>query len=108
MPREELNLDGGLRHEDMFSLGDDDEDDDGADHDGSLGEPNVSINSPGTELNTPMADLTQPRERSDPWHDPTEADEPSSHSTLPTQYRIQPCDTLLGIALKCKVDVSQI
>lgn len=110
--RETVNINGGLRHEDVFSLGDDDDDDDDEDGDvkvrrGSSTDVNNTFFTPTAELRVPPSESSG-HDLNSSVNQPADAVQSSSvgPSLSTTQYYIQPGDTLLGIALKFKVDVS--
>ena len=93
------NVDGAVRDEDVFVVGDEDEDENGATkiYDGEAAPGLVSSPSEGAPLqrdirdNRPCTDLDKPAEPAD---------------STPERYYIRPDDTLLGISLRLGVDVS--
>jgi hypothetical protein len=95
------NLDGAVRDEDVFVVGDEDEDGD-EDGEGARAPGMVSLSSP--------SEGTGPLEldnRLGPCADPDKRDEPTdSNQDSPGRYYIRPDDTLLGISLRLGVDVS--
>ena|SRR6266403_1451771 len=94
------NVDGAVRDEDVFVVGDEDEDVDAVTDDGETTKvPGVAI--PSSEgVRPPGLDV---RER--PY---TDANKPDSNNDQgsPGRYYIRPDDTLLGISLRLGVDVS--
>lgn len=112
------NVDGAVRDEDVFVLGDEDEDEDEEvakssrlDGDTIPSTPppayqtqTTSALQPARDTHTANADLdVRPPELA---HESETKSPDSSTSSHPPRYYINPNDTLLGIALKLKIDVS--
>ncbi|OCH95419.1 hypothetical protein OBBRIDRAFT_788307 [Obba rivulosa] len=110
-----LNVDGSVRDEDVFVLGDDDADE--TDDDG-LAEESHSTPPPAYTDSPSVADAAQAA-HSDPaagmqspgdasaetsGSEATDVDAGTSTRSMPSKYYIQPRDTLLGIALKVGVN----
>lgn len=131
--RNSLNIDGSLRDEDVFVLGDEDEDDksdvdvdeeqtlgvrDGGRGDGrSQDAPTIRSSSPPpayTESDSLPQASTVPSATTLQYLSTDDAEKSSSNSgneskpgaTVHNKYIIQKSDTLLGIALKYGIDVS--
>lgn len=97
------NIDGAVRDEDVFVVGDEDED--GA-SDTEEGEPEKAsdVASPPSEGAGPP----EPQVLVGPYGEPDKPDEPtdSSGQGCPGRHYIRPDDTLLGISLRLGVEVS--
>ncbi len=101
------NIDGAVRDEDVFVVGDEDEDEEGAadTNDG------VAAKAPGAGVALPPSEGARPPEPDVEVRSFTDADKPeeptdSNDQGNPGRYYIQPDDTLLGISLRLGVDVS--
>lgn len=115
------NVDGGVKDEDVFVLGDDEDEDEGAEdawrEDGEDARASTASDSPPPATPPPAySDITSPRASyapsTSPYTPPPEADSGKTHeskseatsSSGPQRYYIQPTDTLVGIALRFHVD----
>ncbi|KZT19668.1 hypothetical protein NEOLEDRAFT_1141813 [Neolentinus lepideus HHB14362 ss-1] len=88
------NVDAGVRDEDVFVLGDDEDD-------GDVSE----VSSPKTYSETLVSDTVVGGSSSaTESQEASSVDGPVSSTPAPSKYYIQPGDTLLGIALKFHVD----
>jgi hypothetical protein len=108
--QERVNIDGGMHDHDVFALGDSDDDEEeeseqeGARHD-SPGDgpappsprPNSILQGEAQEDSQVLHGLASTEEL------PLTSDTPN-----PSKYYIKPGDTLIGIALKYKVDVRSV
>ncbi len=105
-----VNVDGGVHDEDVFALGDDEDDSDNDENhseqheqrDGVPSTPPPPYDSAGDQQESDPPQITNEHSASG------EEDNPSpspSTSPQPSKYYIKPGDTLLGISLKCKIDV---
>ena len=98
------NVDGAVRDEDVFVVGDEDEDEVSETHDGE------ATKAPGVRL--PPSEVAEPLKPGitvGPCADPDGSDKaPDSDQGSPAsgRYYIRPDDTLLGISLRLGVDVS--
>lgn len=110
-----MNLDGGLNHEDVFTLGDDEDDDEDGETERSHGlseshtlSTTRDVPDRGPEGPTSSGIGGDLMTSSSGQHTSADTEQRASRDSpsLPFLYRIQPVDTLLGIALRCKVDVS--
>jgi hypothetical protein len=107
-----MNVDGSVREQDLFVLGDDDEDAvELGDYEGGEGDDDGS--SYGA-VSTPPAPPPEPTIESEGTHTTQlesgpNAEEAAStagnQSAVPHKYYIKRSDTLLGIALRFKIDV---
>jgi hypothetical protein len=95
------NVDGAVRDEDVFVVGEEDEDEDVASkiYDGE------TVRAPGSD-SSPSEGAPLQRDIRDnrPRTDLDKPDEPTD--STPGRYYIRPDDTLLGISLRLGVDVS--
>lgn len=108
------NLDGGLHDSEIYAIGDDDDDEE--DQEGKLGtvpgdnSPSTPATPPPayTELDDPLSQGANTQTNTLQDNDkPPEQDEAHEASiSAPSEYYIQPKDTLVGIALRFGVDVS--
>lgn len=117
---ESLNLDGALRHEDVFALGEDDEDDEAeaedehvVGHSASLRELSstsitLGMEDPIRNAQAAISPDMQPPGRSATTAFDDPAEDTSSSLSDRSRYYIKPGDTLRGIALKLKVNVRRI
>ena len=99
------NVDGAVRDEDVFVVGDEDEDDDGASkiHDGEATQAPGMVSPPSEGTRPLQLDIGDNR----PCADPDKRDEATdSNQGSAGTYYIRPDDTLLGISLRLGVDVS--
>lgn len=96
------NVDGAVRDEDVFVVGDEDEDGASDTDDGEAAKaPGVASLPPGP----PEPDIqARPYAETDKPDEPTEP--PDSDQGSPGRYDIRPDDTLLGISLRLGVEVS--
>ena len=110
MSSQNINVDGAVRDEDTFILGDDEDEDEGedtnkiSDRHGSSSPPppyssELPVNQPGPS--TPII----PQEFQTCTE---EAAGPSTETSAPSKYYIKPNDNLKGIALRFRVDVRSI
>ncbi|KZT73125.1 hypothetical protein DAEQUDRAFT_762479 [Daedalea quercina L-15889] len=111
-----VNVDGGVRDEDVFVLGDESEDgDEGEDKDDAYGEDGQSGELASTPSGSPppatpppaYTDIAPPTSPHFPDSLKSPEQEPpplSSSSSGPQRYYIQPTDTLVGIALRFHAD----
>ena len=106
------NLDGGVHDEDVFTLGDADDDEDDLESDVFHTERKTPSTPPPayTELGEAPPDTPTPgihgQDPANPADNPVDAVDVSAANPAPTEYYIQPKDTLVGIAFKFGVDVS--
>ena len=102
------NVDGAVRDEDVFVLGDEDEDGSSSEaDDGEAAKASAVASPPPLEgARPPEPDRIQAR----PHLEPDKPDEPTepidSNQGSPGRYYIRPEDTLLGISLRLGVEVS--
>lgn len=102
------NIDGAVRDEDVFVVGDEDEDEDSEMHDMAVAKAPNTI--------PPLSGVAKPPERNASTNttssvkpDPNKSEEPSDGDHgIPGRYYIQAEDTLLGISLRLGVDVSAV
>lgn len=114
IPRECLNIDGGVKDGDVFTLGDEEDEDpevESFDTSGSSTPATIQHKSSPTVNTANNTNLILPRRESQDHelassHDLQDASLASPSTPTPPKYYIQPGDTLLGIALKYKIDVS--
>ncbi|EPT05655.1 hypothetical protein FOMPIDRAFT_1021408 [Fomitopsis schrenkii] len=113
-----VNVDGSVKDEDVFVLGDDDEDEEESMEgtvDGHGDRPSTASNSPPPATPPPAyfettlsqssrvpSPSTQPISKIDCGKQPNQ--EMETTSSTPQRYYIQPNDTLIGIALRFHVD----
>jgi hypothetical protein len=96
------NVDGAVRDEDVFVVGDEDEDEVSETHDGEAAKAPV-VRLPPSEVAEPL----KPDISVGSCADPDGSDKaPDSDQGSPGRYYIRPDDTLLGISLRLGVDVS--
>ncbi|KAI0346531.1 hypothetical protein BDW22DRAFT_1481563 [Trametopsis cervina] len=100
---ERVNVDGGVHDEDVFTLGEDDEDD--ADINSEEGSLEQSTPPPAYDIPLIIAE-DKPLEvpQADTSENPPSAREDLARTPAPSKHYIQPKDTLVGIAFKYKVD----
>jgi len=100
------NVDGAVRDEDVFVVGDEDEEDDSEMRDGRTVKT-LAVMSPSSEVaKPPEPDIgSGAKPRADLGLNMNSSDEPlDSNQGGPGRYYIQPDDTLLGISLRLGVD----
>jgi hypothetical protein len=99
------NIDGAVRDEDVFVVGDEDEEDeDGTTqiYDGEAATTPGIIPPPSKGAGPQQLDI-----KAGPYAGPDKRDEPTdSNQGSPGRYYIRPDDTLLGISLRLGIDVS--
>ena len=101
------NVDGAVRDEDVFVVGDEGEDEDGASETDDVEDAMASgvVSPPSEGARSPEPDV-QVR----PYAEPDKPNEPAertgSNQGSPGRYYIRPDDTLLGISLRLGVEVS--
>jgi hypothetical protein len=96
------NVDGAVRDEDVFIVGDEDEDEASEMHDEQAAKTPNEIQPP-FEVTKPLS----PDISVKPSADPNQSDtDPNSNQGSPGRYYIRPDDTLLGISLRLGIDVS--
>ncbi|KAF9236754.1 hypothetical protein BU15DRAFT_89039 [Melanogaster broomeanus] len=91
---QDVNMDGALRDEDMFVLGDDEDDEEGGDEEGLVPERSMDYPPPQNFL------------RASPSRRPQLERDTHSNVTAPPVYYIRRGDTLQGIALRLGVNHS--
>jgi len=107
----ESNVDGAVRDEDVFVVGDEDEEEDSEMHDGGTAKT-LAVKPPPSGVAKPLehGDISPGAgPRADRDSDPnmnTSDESPDSNQGGPGRYYIQPNDTLLGISFRLGVDVS--
>ena len=97
------NVDGAVRDEDVFVVGDEDEDE-ASDTDGGEVAKASGVASPpseGARPPEPDVQVIRPTAEANKPEEPTDGNQGS-----PGRYYIQPNDTLLGISLRLGVEVS--
>lgn len=101
------NIDGGVHDEDVFTLGDDDDEYEGEDEDAVEGSGQHSPPPAYTEVPEVTTQTSSHIEAPAVLDRPTDSlDGLSSANEGPRKYLIQSSDTLLGISLKFGIDVS--
>jgi hypothetical protein len=97
------NVDGAVRDEDVFIVGDEDEDEASEMHDGQAAKTPGGIQPPSEVVKPLTPDISVK-----PSADPNQSDStgPDSDQGSPGRYFIRPDDTLLGISLRLGIDVS--
>ena len=103
-PQVPSNLDGAVRDEDVFVVGDEDEDDDEAPemHDGEAAKAAGEIPPPSEVAQPPKPDISLEHRADSIPSDKV----PDDNQGSPGRYHIRPDDTLLGISLRLGIDVS--
>ena len=102
------NVDGAVRDEDVFVLGDEDEDGASSETDDEEAAKASGVTSPPFE----GARAPEPDVQVRPYAEPDKPDEPTASEPIdsnqgsPGRYHIRPDDTLLGISLRLGVEVS--
>ena len=98
------NLDGAVRDEDVFVVGDEDEDEDGAfeTHDGEAAKAAGESPPPSEVAQPPKSDISLEHRADSIPSDKV----PDNNQGSPGGYHIRPDDTLLGISLRLGIDVS--
>jgi len=96
------NVDGAVRDEDVFVVGDEDEDEASEMHDGEDTKAPGDI-PPPSEVAQPLKSDISLEHRADSL--PSD-EAPDNNQSSPGRYHIQPHDTLLGISLRLGIDVS--
>ncbi|EMD34093.1 hypothetical protein CERSUDRAFT_159540 [Gelatoporia subvermispora B] len=89
------NIDGSVRDEDVFVLGDEG---------GEDSEDDNEIPEPTTDTVTPTSEMLGDAPSSAVGPEASQVDTETLSQPMPSRYLIQPRDTLLGIALKVGVD----
>jgi len=96
------NVDGAVRDEDVFVVGDEDDEEVPDVHDGEA----VEVSGTTATPNDRPTEAAGPPILSDDVHEPDEP--PNAIQSDPGRYYIRPDDTLLGISLRLGVDVSAV
>lgn len=104
------NLDGGLHDDAVYTIGDDGDEEDGEERrSGATKGDDASPSTPSTpppayaEFDEPQPQQHNP-EQSDAEHNEDSEDSTATRGSSPSEYYIQPKDTLVGIALRFGVD----
>ena len=96
------NVDGAVRDEDVFVVGDEDEDGASETDDGEAAKASGVASPPSEACAGPPGHDVQVR----PYAESDKPDEPTEPTGSPGRYYIRPDDTLLGISLRLGVEVS--
>jgi hypothetical protein len=102
------NVDGAVRDEDVFVLGDEDEDGASSESDdGEAGKASGAAPPPYEGARPPEPDVqVRPYAEPDKLDGPTASEPTDNNQGSPGRYYIRPDDTLLGISLRLGVEVS--
>lgn len=98
------NVDGAVRDEDVFVIGDEDEDEASEVHDREAAKPAGDIPPSSEVAQPPKSDISLEHRADSTLYDKA----PDSKQGSPGKYDIRPDDTLLGISLRLGIDVSTV
>lgn len=98
------NLDGGVHDDEVFAVGDDDDDDELDPESEPLEDNHAAPSTPPPAY----TELEQVRAHNNEEVSAPKDAETSEALMVPSEYYIQPKDTLIGIALRFGVDVSSL